>query len=247
MKNQIEAMVGFIKNYVTTAHADGVVLGMSGGKDSLVVAKLCTLALGGENVFGVILPNGKMIDQSVAQEHCELLNIPHTVIDIAPSYDEVVSKTEEVVGEGNVKSVSTINIAPRLRMTYLYSIAGSKNALVANTSNLSEIMIGYSTKWGDGVGDFAPLADLTKTEVCELGEALGLPLKYVLKKPDDGLSGVSDEEKLGFSYDELDAFIRTGSIGPNFEKIKRLHQINTHKRSFLPKFKTGLINYFETK
>ena len=105
MKNQIEAMVGFIKNYVTSARADGVVLGMSGGKDSLIVAKLCTLALGSDNVFGVILPNGKMLDQLVAKEHCELLGIAHTVIDISTAYDDVLLKTEEVVGEGNVKSV----------------------------------------------------------------------------------------------------------------------------------------------
>lgn len=245
MKNRIQRLVEFIKEYTASACADGVVVGMSGGKDSLVVAKLCTLALGNENVFGVILPNGKMLDQSVAQEHCELLKIPFTTIDISKAYSDVVEKTEGVVGEGNIKSVSTINIAPRLRMIYLYSIAGSKNALVANTSNLSEIMIGYSTKWGDGVGDLAPIADFTKTEVCEMGEALGLPLKYVLKKPDDGLSGVTDEEKIGFSYEELDLFIRTGKIGENFDKIKRMHQISGHKRMLPPKFETGLINHFK--
>ena len=245
MKNTINNIVDFIKSYVASAHSKGVVLGMSGGKDSLVVAKLCALALGKENVIGVVMPNGHMLDKNIAEEHCKLLEIDYSVIDIKTAFDDVVSQTESVVGENNMTDVSLVNIAPRLRMTYLYSIAGSKNSLVANTSNLSEIMIGYSTKWGDGVGDFAPIADLTKTEVCELGIALGLPQKYVLKKPDDGLSGKSDEEKLGFSYDELDEFIRTGTKGDNFEKISRLYRINTHKRAYLPKYKTGLKNHFE--
>lgn len=245
MKNTINNIVGFIKDYVASAHSRGVVLGMSGGKDSLIVAKLCTLALGKENVFGLVMPNGHMTDKQIAEDHCGLLGIEYSVVDIKASYDDVVKQTERVVGESNVTEVSLVNIAPRLRMTYLYSVAGSKNSLVANTSNLSEIMIGYSTKWGDGVGDFAPIADLTKTEVCELGTALGLPQKYVLKRPDDGLSGKTDEEKLGFSYDEVDAFIRKGEKGENFEKISRLYQINTHKRSHLPKYQTGLKNYFE--
>lgn len=245
MKNNIKSIIKFIKDYIESSHSKGVVVGMSGGKDSLVVAKLCTLALGTENVFGLILPNGQMLDKSIAQEHCEHLGIEYSVVDISVAYDDVFRQTKVVVGENNLKNVSIINIAPRLRMTYLYSVAGSKDYLVANTSNLSEIMIGYSTKWGDGVGDFAPLADLTKTEVCELGIALELPQKYVLKKPDDGLSGLTDEEKLGFSYNELDQFIRIGKKGENFEKIARLNQTTAHKRNLPPKFKSGLKNFFE--
>ena len=245
MKNTINNITKFIADYVEGAHSKGVALGMSGGKDSLIVAKLCALALGKEKVFGLIMPNGPMADRQIAEEHCKLLGIDYKIVDISASYSDVVQKTADTVGEDSVTEVSLVNIAPRLRMTYLYSIAASKNYLVANTSNLSEIMIGYSTKWGDGVGDFAPIADLTKTEVCELGIALGLPQKYVLKKPDDGLSGKTDEEKLGFSYDELDLFIRKGEKRENFEKISRLYKINTHKRANLPKYKTGLKNYFE--
>lgn len=245
MKNTINNITKFIADYVEGAHSKGVALGMSGGKDSLIVAKLCALALGKENVFGLIMPNGPMTDRQIAEEHCKLLGIDYNIVDISASYSDVVQKTADAVGEDCVTEVSLVNIAPRLRMTYLYSIAASRNFLVANTSNLSEIMIGYSTKWGDGVGDFAPIADLTKTEVCELGIALGLPQKYVLKKPDDGLSGKTDEEKLRFSYDELDLFIRKGEKSENFEKISRLYKINTHKRANLPKYKTGLKNYFE--
>lgn len=245
MKNTINNITKFIADYVEGAHSKGVALGMSGGKDSLIVAKLCALALGKEKVFGLIMPNGPMADRQIAEEHCKLLGIDYNIVDISASYSDVVQKTADAVGEDSVTEVSLVNIAPRLRMTYLYSIAASRNYLVANTSNLSEIMIGYSTKWGDGVGDFAPIADLTKTEVCELGIALGLPQKYVLKKPDDGLSGKTDEEKLGFSYDELDLFIRKGEKSENFEKISRLYKINTHKRANLPKYKTGLKNYFE--
>ena len=245
MKNTINNIVKFIKEYVEGAKSKGVVVGMSGGKDSLIVAKLCALALGKENVFGVTMPNGPMLDKQIAKEHCELLGIDYAEVDISKAYEDVVLKTGQIVGEENITEVSLVNIAPRLRMTYLYSIAGSKGCLVVNTSNLSEIMIGYSTKWGDGVGDFAPIADLTKTEVCELGIALELPQKYVLKKPDDGLSGKTDEEKLGFTYDELDSYIRNGVKGENFEKISRLFKINTHKRAYLPKYKTELKNYFE--
>lgn len=243
----IQDIIKFIKNYVNSANSKGVVVAMSGGKDSLIVAKLCVMAVGNENVFGVIMPNGKMKDINIAKEECEYLNIKYDIVNICDTYSNIINETKKVTKSKNLSEVSSINIAPRIRMTIAYAIAAELGYLVANTSNLSEIMIGYSTKWGDSVGDFAPIADLTKTEVCELGLNLGLPEKYVMKKPDDGLSGKSDEDKIGFSYSELDDFIRTGKQGKNIEKIKKMNIYSSHKRNLPEKFVTGLKNYFNKK
>ena len=130
-------------------------------------------------------------------------------------------------------------------MTTLYSIAGSLNYLVANTSNLSEASVGYTTKWGDNIGDFAPIANFTKTEVCEIGKLLNLPKDLVYKTPSDGLSGKTDEDKLGFSYAELDEFIRTGKKGKRFDIINKKHKLSEHKRLGTIKFTYKKQNYFD--
>lgn len=243
LKNQI---VEFIKNSVNGAGAKGVVLGMSGGKDSFVVAKLCALAVGAENVFGVIMPNGKMADEDIAKQECDLLGIRSVKLNIENLNTEMLSLTKTALAGQELSSVTSINIPPRLRTNLLYAIGGTLGYLVANTSNLSETMVGYCTKWGDNVGDFAPLAGLTKTEVCELGLSLGLPKELIEKTPDDGISGVSDEEKLGFSYAELDEFIRTGKTPATLEKIMHAHKATAHKRSLPPKFEpAGRPNFFD--
>ena len=241
----IEKIKEFIKNYVSTARSTGVVVGMSGGKDSFVAAKLCSEAVGVENVFGVIMPNGEMADIEIAKQECEILGIKYAVVNIEKITKEIEKKTKEIDEKNELNQIAEINISPRIRMTYLYTIAANKNYLVVNTSNLSETMIGYSTKWGDGVGDFAPLADFTKTEVCEIGVALGLPENLVNKKPDDGLSGKTDEEKIGFSYDELDNFIRNGIKDVNFSKIEKMHNASHHKRQPICKFESNRKNYFK--
>lgn len=242
LKNDI---LNFIKEYVASAHSKGVVVGMSGGKDSFIVAKLCALALGEENVFGVIMPNGNMKDIEIAREECEILGIKYSVQNIEEIYKKIEEISKNSIGTNELAEVSTTNIAPRIRMTILYTIAGTLGYLVANTSNLSEKMIGYTTKWGDNVGDFAPLVGLTKTEVCELGLFLELPKHLVNKKPDDGLSGKTDEEKIGFSYAELDEFIRAGKKQENFDKIERMHRISAHKRDGIKSFVTNKTNYFD--
>lgn len=241
MKNEI---IKFINNYVGTSGARGVCLGMSGGKDSLITAKLCVEALGRENVYGVIMPNGRMSDIGIAQQECEYLGINYQVLDINGITNAVYDATQKAVGAGNLLDVSVLNTPPRIRMAMLYSIAGSLNYLVANTSNLSEAMIGYTTKWGDNVGDFAPLANLTKTEVCKLGLELNLPESFVMKKPADGLSGMSDEEKIGFSYEELDEYIRYGKKGKNFDKIMKMHKASSHKRGLPQAYKCNKSNAF---
>ena len=240
----IENLKMWIKGYVESAHSKGVVVGMSGGKDSLVVAKLCADAIGKKNVFGIIMPNGEMIDKSDAERTCELLGINYTILDIGAGYNSILQNAKKALGGLELSDVTTINTAPRVRMTTLYAIAGTLNYLVANTSNLSEASVGYTTKWGDNIGDFAPLANFTKTEVCEIGLMLGLPNELVNKDPSDGLSGKSDEDKLGFGYAELDDYIRNGIKGDKFELICKKHRTSEHKRVGAVKFEYKKKNYF---
>lgn len=243
-KKEVDEIIDWIKNYVTK-YAKGVVVGMSGGKDSLVTAKLCAKALGEQNVLGVIMPNGEMKDYDDAENTCKILNIPYQVVNIREAYNATMSLTKQALDNMQVplNSVSKINTAPRIRMTTLYAIAGSLNYLVANTSNLSEACVGYTTKWGDNVGDFSPIANYTKSEVCEIGDILELPKHLVHKLPCDGLSGHSDEDNLGITYDNLDSFIRTGKTNIDAEKIKKLYKISNHKRIGVIKYKNDRPNY----
>ncbi len=245
MKNLKNEIVKFIKDYVENAGAKGVVLGMSGGKDSFIVAALAVEAIGADNVFGIIMPNGKQKDINDAIFECEYLKIKYDIANIENLYNETVSLTKTALKTEELSKITTLNIAPRLRMNLLYAVAGTLGYLVANTSNLSERMVGYSTKWGDSVGDFAPLLSLTKTEVQELGDVLGLPEELVYKKPADGLTGSTDEDVLGFTYAELDDYIRDGKKGENFDAIMKMHKNSGHKRKPIKAFECGRKNYFE--
>ena len=244
MKELKREIIDFIKNYVETAGAKGVVVGMSGGKDSFVVAALAVEAVGENNVFGLIMPNGNQKDIDDAIFECEYLKIKYSTSNIENLYNETILLTKEAIHVDELSRITTLNIAPRLRMNILYSVAGTLGYLVANTSNLSEKMIGYSTKWGDSVGDFAPLLSLTKTEVQELGIELGLPKNLVYKTPADGLTGNTDEDVLGFSYDELDDYIRNGKKSNNYDKILKMHNLTKHKRNPIKTFECGKRNYF---
>ncbi len=245
-KIEIENIKKWIKDYIKSAHANGVILGMSGGKDSLITAKLCIDALGKDKVVGVIMPNGEMKDNKVAVESCELLGIRYYNININSLYTNMIDNITPILKKEDkpLSTVTTFNIPPRLRMVTLYSIAGSLGYLVANTSNLSEGMVGYTTKWGDNVGDFSVLANYTKEEVCQLGLMLGLPEHLVNKVPDDGLTGKTDEDKLGFSYKELDEYIRTGKKGNKFDTISKMHRLSEHKRVGVAKYPNETKNYF---
>ena len=211
------------------------VVGISGGKDSTLTAALCAEALGKERVVGVLMPNGEQHDIEDARAVVKHLGITHYEINIKAPYDAIIHELEEKM---DVSAQTKINLGPRLRMSTLYAVAQSLNGRVMNTSNLSEIWVGYSTRYGDGVGDFSPLACLTVTELKQLGRTLDLPLHLVEKTPEDGLSGKSDEEKLGFSYAVLDAYIRTG-ICPDAQakaRIDALHKQNEFKRVPMPFF-----------
>ena len=212
------------------------VIGISGGKDSSIAAALCVHALGKERVLGVLMPNGTQQDIEDSKALCRYLDIKNLQINIQNSYRDILW---QVGSSFSLTEQSKINLAPRLRMATLYAVAQSVNGRVINTSNKSEAWVGYSTRYGDGAGDFAPLLNLTVTELLTIGKELNLPDRFVFKAPSDGLSGKSDEEKLGFPYAALDVYIRTGICeNPIWkEKIDSLHQKNLFKLSSMPSFK----------
>ena len=188
------------------------VIGISGGKDSSVVAALCAEALGTDRVVGVTMPNGVQSDIDDSMKLINHLGIRHFNVNIGSAYDALMATIKEELGsqETEVSRQTIINMPPRLRMTTLYAVSQSLNGRVANTCNLSEDWVGYSTRYGDAAGDFAPLGGLTVQEVKAIGKELGLPIDLVEKTPSDGLSGKSDEDNLGFTYAVLDRYIRTG-------------------------------------
>ena len=215
------------------------VIGISGGKDSSVCAALCVEALGNDRVLGVLMPNGIQSDIEDSRKLVSHLDIHSVTVDISYAYSAILSGVFEAFGEELVPSEQTrINLAPRLRMATVYAVSQSLNGRVANTCNLSEDWVGYSTRYGDTAGDFSPLSRFTVQEVKAIGKVLGLPDELVYKVPDDGLSGMSDEEKLGFTYDTLDRYIRTGVIDdPDAKaKIDRLHKMNLFKLSMMPAY-----------
>lgn len=180
------------------------VIGISGGKDSTIVAALCVEALGRDRVIGVMMPNGVQKDINDSKKVIEHLGIKSYEVNIGGSYDNLIATIMPVTEQ------TRINLAPRLRMATLYAVSQSNNGRVINTSNASEGFVGYCTRYGDNVGDYAPLVSLLCGEVIELGKVLDLPLDLVVKAPSDGLTGMSDEDKMGFTYEDLDTFIATG-------------------------------------
>lgn len=212
------------------------VVGISGGKDSSVVASLCVEALGKERVIGVLMPNGEQPDIDCSMQLVAYLGIPYFVCNIKKSVDGVLEALKLSGIEASRQTA--VNLPPRIRMATLYAVSQSKNGRVANTCNLSEDWVGYSTRYGDSAGDFAPLAQFTVQEVKEIGKYLNLPLNLVEKVPSDGLSGKTDEDNLGFTYSALDRYIREGVCED--EKVKAridyLHKLNAFKLKPIPAF-----------
>ena len=213
------------------------VIGISGGKDSSVVAGLCVEALGVDRVIGVTMPNGVQPDIADSIKLINHLGIKRYDVNIGAAYDALMAEVELKLGH-EASAQTRINMAPRLRMTALYAISQSNNGRVANTCNLSEDWVGYSTRYGDAAGDFSPLGGLTVQEVVAIGKVLGLPVDLVEKTPSDGLCGKTDEDNLGFTYAELDRYIRTGEIDDKAkkERIDRLHKQNLFKLLPMPSF-----------
>jgi len=213
------------------------VLGMSGGKDSTVAAAVCAEALGKDRVVGVAMPaEGQSINE--ADEICKYLGIKYICVpigDMIKGFGQVATALEN-----GLSKQAEQNIPPRVRMAVVYAVSQSLGGRVVNTCNLSEDWVGYSTRWGDGVGDFSPFANLTVRDVRAIGHLLGVPAKWVDKIPDDGLPhSCSDEEKFGFSYDTLDTYIRTSVCDDPAikEKIDRMHAANLFKMSMPDSFK----------
>ncbi len=213
------------------------VIGISGGKDSSVVAALCAEALGRERVFGVLMPDGEQSDIGYAEALVEYLGIKSIKVNIHGAVSALENEIKPAL-DGAWSRQTAVNLPARIRMSTLYAVSQTVNGRVMNTCNLSEDWVGYSTKYGDAAGDFSPLAMLTSDEVMAIGEACGLPYEIVHKVPTDGLSGKTDEENLGFSYKTLNRYIRTGVCEDAAikEKIDKLHRDNLFKLELMPKY-----------
>lgn len=236
---QTEEIINFIRNYYSVYNLGGVVIGISGGKDSAVVAALFTKALGAENVLGVTMPcHSKDSDKEDAKLISDYYGFKLIDMDLTSTFDsfkEEVNKLGNFTNDNLVNS--DINLKPRLRMATLYYTAAlysslkKKTYIVAGTSNKNELYVGYFTKGGDSVHDISVLADFTVREVIQIGEYLQVPEKVLYKTPNDGLSDQSDEDKLGVSYDDIEKYMDDDkSVDPEpREKIKKLHLASEHK------------------
>ena len=215
------------------------VVGISGGKDSSVAAALCVEALGKDRVIGVLMPQGEQHDIDMAYMLVNHLGIKHYEVNVKDAVDGILNNLPKDL---DITPQTIQNIPPRIRMSTLYAVSQSVNGRVCNTCNLSEDWVGYSTRYGDSVGDFSPMSFLTVTEVKAIGHLLGLPKELVEKTPIDGLCGKSDEENLGFTYAELDKYIREGVIEDQSKKeiIDRKHKMNLFKLELMPAFKPDI-------
>lgn len=204
------------------------VIGISGGKDSSAVAALCVEALGKDRVIGVLMPNGEQFDIDVSKSLVEFLEIKSYTLNIKEAFDSIINQVE---GMTDISPFTKTNLPPRIRMAALYAVSQSFNGRVANTCNLSEDWVGYSTKYGDSAGDFSPLSRLTVQEVKAVARVCGLPDEFVEKVPIDGLCGKTDEDNLGFTYAVLDKYIRTGVCEDENIKMKidSMHERNLFK------------------
>ena len=236
VKKAVDACVDWIvKWFDENGRGCNAVLGVSGGKDSSVTAAILVRALGKDRVIGVLMPDGEQSDISYSHLLCDTLGIRNITVNIADAVNGVKNAVKGI----DISNQSVVNLPPRIRMSTLYYVSQSVNGRVANTCNLSEDYVGYSTRYGDSVGDFAPLANFTVGEVKAMGKYLGLPIELVDKPPSDGLCGKTDEDNLGFTYVELDAYIRDG-VEPAPEKkarIDRLHKANLFKLRYMDTFK----------
>lgn len=244
VKNEI---IEWIRNYFEeNGPGCSAVVGISGGKDSSVTAALLAEALGKERVLGVLMPDGLQADIADSREVVEAIGIPNITVNIREGVAgltkaiEAAEGFETVFGREDFAKDAKINLPPRMRMAVLYAAAQNlpNGGRVANTCNASEDYVGYSTKYGDAAGDFSPLSHLLVEEVRQVGALLPIPKHLVVKTPSDGLSGMSDEDKLGFTYEMLDHYILTGEC-PDAEKkarIDRLHRLNLHKLRLMPYF-----------
>lgn len=244
-KEQVDKIIDFIRSYYKNNNLGGVVIGISGGKDSGVVAGLFTKALGPENVLGVTLPcHSKEEDKEDAKLVANYYGFRLVNIDLTNSFDSFKDQIN-ILGNFNDQQLlnSDINIKPRMRMMSLYYMAALESAIkgktyiVAGTGNKCEEYVGYFTKGGDSVSDIKVLSDLTVSEVIKIGEELKVPEKVLYKTPNDGLSNQTDEDKLGVKYSDIEKYINNELLDENIkQRIEKLHK-NAHHKFNIPTYK----------
>lgn len=242
--------IEWIKDYVEKSGARGVVVGESGGKDSAVVTAMSVKALGKEKVVGVSMPcnsiQSDFDDAKLVAETFGIRFIENNLTDSYKVFENELNKTVKSLNNEELSNEAKINIKPRLRMTTLYAIAQTLGYLVIGTGNLCEAMVGYTTKWGDSAADFNPIGNFTVPEVLKIGELLGVPERIIHKAPNDGLGGLTDEEKLGVKYVQIAEMIETGNIDEKAKEIIiKKYNTSKHKREPIPVFKFERINYLE--
>ena len=243
--NLKEDAVAFVKDYFEKNgnSETKAIIGISGGKDSSTVAALCCEAIGRERVLGVLMPNGVQSDIDYSRKLCDFLGIKNITVNIQDGYNALSKTISESVGVAELSDQFKTNTPSRLRMTTLYGVAALiGNARISCNGNLSERLAGFFTLWGDGAGDFAPLAYLYVSEVIQLGTELGLPDELVHKAPSDGMCGMTDEDKLGFTYDELQKVAegKESEVAPaQVEKIRaKINSVSWKKELLnIPSFK----------
>lgn len=233
-QEKINEIIGWLTDYKENTNCKGVVLGISGGKDSTVVAMLAK-KVWGDNVLGIMMPDGEQRDIADSVAICSVLNLRCSMVNIGGAVDYLVKTINASVHCIDVSQKAITNIPPRVRMTTLYAIAQSIGYRVIGTGNASEAFIGWTTKWGDSAYDLNPIYHLTCTEVVEIGKVLaeefGLNPRYVEKSPSDGLTGRTDEDNFGFTYEQLDRVIQ-GDRKVDQEvqdKIRTLWMSSRHK------------------
>ena len=241
-EKQIEGIIAWIREwFAANGPKASAVIGISGGKDSTIVAALLARALGRDRVVGVLMPDGIQMDIHDSEKVVEALGIRSFTVNVHDGVEGVFNALMRDT-DLTIRKDARINLPPRIRMATLYAVAQClpEGGRVANTCNRSEDYIGYSTKYGDAAGDFSPCAGYTVTEMKAIGDALSeVPYELVHKTPSDGLSGMSDEDKIGFTYDLLDRYILTGECGDEEvrAKIDRMHQLNLHKLQTIPTYR----------
>jgi NAD+ synthase len=231
-----EKLVSWIKEEVTARGCPGVVLGMSGGVDSSVVAVLCKRAFP-ENTMGVMMPcHSNPDDKAHAQAVADKFDIPTVEVVLDSIYETFIKKLPEFKDNPELKHLAQANLKPRLRMITLYYIANQLRYMVVGSGNRSEVAIGYFTKYGDGGVDIMPLANLVKSQVRELARYLGVPAPIIDKPPSAGLwEGQTDEAEMGVSYEVLDEFVLTGQASEEVKKkLEKMMTASAHKRSLPP-------------
>ena len=237
---QLAGLLEWMAEQMNACHGKTAVIGISGGKDSSTVAALAVAAYGRENVLGVLMPDGVQPDIDYSQALVQHLDLPHNTINIHDAVQGVLNEMEKA---GLTPSRQTkVNLPSRVRMATLYAVAQSvEGGIVINTSNLSEDWVGYCTIYGDSAGAFSPLGMYTTEEVVALGRQLGLPEKFLIKPPSDGLTGLTDEDNLGFPYRAVNEYVRRGTVDPAIkEQIDDRHRVSRFKFETIPVYHNGL-------